>query len=165
MPDTPPPTNQTSVLFICLGNICRSPLAEGIFTSLVTQRNLTHNFRIDSCGTGHWHVGNPPDPRSVLVAAKNNIDITHLRARQYHPKMDPESFDLLIPMDNANARDIIDLGAPEHKVKLIRTFDPTLEANTTPDVPDPYYGGDSGFDHVHDMLLRACTGLLDHLGH
>ncbi len=157
MPDPQP----TAVLFICLGNICRSPLAEGIFTHLVNEQGLAHRFRIDSAGTGHWHVGNPPDPRAVLAAAKNNIDISALRARQYHPDHDPETFDLLIPMDGSNRHEIIQRGAPRHKVKLMRSFDPTLQGDH--DVPDPYYGGDSGFDHVHDMLVRACEGLLNEL--
>lgn len=148
----------TSVLFICLGNICRSPLAEGIFTHLAVQRNLSHKFRIDSCGTGGWHVGNPPDPRSILVASKYNIDLTNLRARQFDPKHDPIEFDWLIPMDTTNQREIIKLGAPKDKVRLMRSFDSTLTG--THDVPDPYYGGDDGFDKVYEMLVRACEGML-----
>ena len=152
----------TSVLFVCLGNICRSPLAEGIFTHLVNERGIAHRFKIDSCGTGGWHVGNPPDPRSVLVASKHGIDLSVLRARQFDPELDP-GFDLLIPMDSSNHRDIIKLGADPDKVRVMRSYDPSTPHG--PDVPDPYYGGDDGFDKVYEMLLHACDGMLTHLGH
>jgi protein-tyrosine phosphatase len=153
MPET------TSVLFVCLGNICRSPLAEGIFTHMVNERGLDDRFTIDSCGTGGWHVGNPPDPRSVLVASTHGIDLTTLRARQFDETNDPETFDLLIPMDKQNHRDIVKLGTPPEKAKLMRAFDP--ETPHGPDVPDPYYGGDDGFEKVYQMLVRSCEGLLD----
>ncbi len=152
--------SRTSVLFVCLGNICRSPLADGIFTHLVKQRGLSDQFTIDSCGTGAWHVGNPPDPRSILVAAKNNIDLSNLRARQFNADTDPSEFDWIIPMDTSNHRELIKQGTPTAKVRLIRSFDPTLTSNKAPDVPDPYYGGDDGFDKVYEMLVRACDGML-----
>ncbi len=152
----------TSVLFVCLGNICRSPLADGIFAHLVDQRGLSNQFTIDSCGTGAWHVGNPPDPRSVLVAAKHNIDLTNLRARQFDASTDPSQFDWIIPMDSSNERELISQGTPKDKVRLMRSFDPAI-TNQTPDVPDPYYGGDDGFDKVYEMLVRACEGMLDHV--
>lgn len=154
---------RTSVLFICLGNICRSPLAEGIFTKLVEQRELSDRFTIDSCGTGGWHAGNPPDPRSVLVAAKNGLDITHLRARKFDSRRDPIEFDWHIVMDHSNRADLVELGTPADKIRLMRSFDPTLSSPS--DVPDPYYGGDDGFDKVYAMLTRACEGMLEHLGH
>ena len=153
----------TSVLFVCLGNICRSPLAEGIFTHLVAQRGLSDQFHIDSCGTGDWHVGRPPDPRSVLVARKYGLDISHLRARQFNARRDPTDFDWLIPMDRSNQDDIVSMGTPIAKARLLRSFDPTLQSPC--DVPDPYYGGDDGFDKVYEMLMRACEGMLTHLGH
>ncbi len=149
----------TKVPFVCLGNICRSPLADGIFAHLVEQRGLSNQFTIDSCGTGAWHVGNPPDPRSVLVAAKHNIDLTQLRARQFDASSDPDQFDWIIPMDSSNERELISQGTPQEKVRLMRSFDPTI-TNHTPDVPDPYYGGDDGFDKVYEMLVRACEGML-----
>ena len=149
---------KTSVLFVCLGNICRSPLADGIFTHLVEQRGLSDQFHIDSCGTGAWHVGNPPDPRSILVAAKYNIDLTTLRARQFDADTDPDAFDWIIPMDASNQRELIKQGTPKDKVRLMRSFDPTLSGNH--DVPDPYYGGDDGFEKVYEMLMRACEGML-----
>ena len=159
----PTEPTKTSVLFVCLGNICRSPLAEGIFTHLVEQRGLSDRFRIDSCGTGGWHVGNPPDPRSVLVASKYGLDISHLRARQFDATSDPHEYDWLIVMDSSNHADLIDMGSPEHKVRLMRSYDLTLDGEH--DVPDPYYGGDDGFDKVYEMLMRACEGMLTDLGH
>lgn len=154
---------QSRILFICLGNICRSPLAEGIFTHLVEQRGLSDRFHIDSCGTGGWHAGNAPDPRSVLVAAKNGLDITHLRARKFDAGHDPHHFDWHIVMDRSNHDDVLELGTPSDKVRLMRSFDPTLKSPS--DVPDPYYGGDDGFDKVYEMLTRACEGMLQHLSH
>ncbi len=115
---------------------------------------------IDSCGTGAWHVGNPPDPRSILVAAKHNGDLTNLRARQFDSSTDPDRFDWIIPMDSSNQRELINQGTPESKVRLMRSFDPTITGKA-PDVPDPYYGGDDGFDKVYEMLIRACEGLLE----
>lgn len=159
MPDAGRP--QTGVLFICLGNICRSPLAEGVFTHMAQQRGLAERFLIDSCGTGGWHAGDPPDPRSVLVASKNGLDINHLRARKFDAQRDPAEFDWLIVMDRQNEADVLSLGSPRERVRLMRSFDETLNAPS--DVPDPYYGGDDGFDKVYAMLTRACEGLLDHL--
>ncbi len=162
MPD-PEPTGTSSVLFVCLGNICRSPLAEGIFTDLVRKRGLSDRFRIDSCGTGGWHAGEPPDPRSVLVAAKNGLDISHLRARKFDPDRDPAEFDWIVVMDRSNHADLLRLGMPGHKVRLMRSYDLSLGGEH--DVPDPYYGGDDGFDKVYEMLTRACEGMLECMGH
>lgn len=151
-------SDHTTVLFVCLGNICRSPLAHGIFQHLVDQNNLTKKFLIDSCGTGDWHVGNPPDPRSIQTASLYNIDLTTQRARQFDPSTDIHRFQHIIPMDASNQRNLIKLGVPESKLKLMRAYDPTLKAPQ--DVPDPYYGGDSGFEQVYQMLTRACQGML-----
>ena len=151
--------DQTTVLFVCLGNICRSPLAQGIFQHLVNQNNLTNHYKIDSCGTASYHTGNPPDPRSIQTAALHNIDITQQRARQFNPKSDIEQFDYIIPMDTQNKHDLIKAAAPKQKLHLMRSFDPTT---TAPDIPDPYYGGDGGFEQVYQMLTLACQGLLDH---
>jgi low molecular weight protein-tyrosine phosphatase len=155
--------DQHTVLFVCLGNICRSPLAHGIFQHLVNQNNLANKFHIDSCGTGTWHVGNPPDPRSIQTASLYGIDITNQRARQFDPKTDIERFTHIIPMDQSNYRDLLDLGTPKSQLALMRSFD--LSLHKPQDVPDPYYGGDDGFDKVYHMLTRACQGLLDHIDH
>ncbi|MFK7759609.1 MAG: low molecular weight protein-tyrosine-phosphatase, partial [Phycisphaerales bacterium] len=125
---------------------------------LVDQNNRTHQFHIDSCGTGDWHIGKLPDPRSIQTAARYNIDITNQRARQFDPSSDIERFEHIIPMDAANKRDLLKLNVPESKLTLMRAYDPTL---TKPqDVPDPYYGGDDGFEQVYQMLTTACEGLL-----
>ena len=149
------------VLFVCLGNICRSPLAEGVFRSLVSARGLDAHYQIDSAGTGGWHVGEDPDARSMAVALKNGVRLTG-RARQVSAA-DVDDFDYLIAMDRQNLRDLTALARRREggaAVHLLREFDPEPGDRQ---VPDPYYGGDEGFDHVYQMVLRACAGLLDEL--
>ena len=147
--------------FVCLGNICRSPLAEGIFLHLAEQRGLADRFAVDSSGTGGWHVGNAADPRSIAVAAKHGVDLPS-RARQF-ASADIDQFDLFLAMDTSNRDTLVDRGVPSGRVRLIRSFDSSLPADHALDVPDPYYGGDDGFDTVYDMLVTACNGLLDEL--
>ncbi|MBS0198223.1 MAG: low molecular weight phosphotyrosine protein phosphatase [Planctomycetes bacterium] len=152
--------NQTGVLFVCLGNICRSPLAKALFIDHARRANRLDQFRIDSCGLGGWHAGGPADPRTVQIAAANGIELVHT-ARQVH-RGDATAFDLLIAMDQNNVRGLLELGMPAEKVKLMRSFDPSVRG-PAPDVPDPYYGGEEGFRHMYEMLHRACGGLLAHL--
>jgi protein-tyrosine phosphatase len=145
-----------SVLFVCLGNICRSPLGEGILLDLARRRGLAEGLRVDSAGTGDWHVGRPPDPRSVEVASRNGIDISGLRARQV-TSSDFDRFDLVLAMDSANLADLRRRAgeradALEASGRLRRFLDR--------DVPDPYYGGPGGFDDVFDMLHRGAEALL-----
>lgn len=156
-PDHSPPTR---VLFLCLGNICRSPLAEGIFLHLATERGVIDRLRVDSAGTGGWHAGNRPDPRSVAVAEKHGVALPG-RARRLDGPADGAAFDLIVAMDRQNAIDAIAMGVPEDRVRLMRSFDPSADPGA--EVPDPYYGGDGGFDEVYAMLVRACDGLLDAL--
>ena len=148
-----------------MGNICRSPLAEGIFAHLAEQRGVRHHFTIDSCGTGGWHAGELPDPRARQIATRYGVKLNH-RARQIVPA-DFRSFDLLLAMDRANLRALQNAGAPPTLARLMREFDPSLPAGVLsgdpPEVPDPYYGGDDGFERVFQMLHGACTGLLDAL--
>lgn len=151
---------QTGVLFLCLGNICRSPLAEGVFIHLATQRGVIDRFRVDSAGTGGWHAGDRPDPRSIAVASKHGVDLPG-RARKLDGSADGERFDLVIAMDQQNAADAISAGVPGDRVRLMRSFDASAEDGA--EVPDPYYGGGRGFDDVYEMLVRACDGLLDEL--
>ncbi len=156
--------DRTGVLFVCLGNICRSPLAEGLFIHLARARGILHRFEIDSCGTGGWHVGERPDKRALAVAKKHGVELPSL-ARRLDSPGDFERFHLILHMDRANRRDLLAEGAPEDRVRLLRAFDPTLanRADGDLDVPDPYYGADGGFDEVFAMVHAACNGLLDHL--
>ncbi len=153
------------LLFVCLGNICRSPLAEGIFLHLAAERGVRERFEVESCGIGNWHAGEQPDRRALGVAEKHGVVLPSL-ARQVRPAADFERFDLLLAMDGSNRHALLRLGAPEGRVRLMRSFDPTLAgaAGEELDVPDPYYGGPEGFDRVFEMLERACGGLLDELG-
>ncbi len=159
---------RTGVLFICLGNICRSPLAEGIFLHAAHRRGVADRFDVDSCGTGAWHVGEGADPRSIEVALRHGITLDH-EARQFDPGTDFDRFGLLIAMDRSNRRSIIHAAETHSKdasgVRLMRGFDPTIAGTggAEHDVPDPYSGGDEGFQVVFDMLCTSCEGLLDHL--
>jgi len=143
--------SKTSVLFICMGNICRSPLAEGLFIHHANRRGVLGRFSVDSAGTGGWHAGERPDPRSLAVAAKNGVTLPG-HARQVVVE-DFTRFDHLLCMDHANLRHLLDMGAPEERTKLMLSFDPKAPLV---EVPDPYYGGDDGFDTVFAMLDRAC---------
>lgn len=146
---------KTKILMVCLGNICRSPLAEGILTNMLDPSK----FEVHSAGTGSWHVGSPPDPRSIAVAAKNNIDITHQRGKHFST-YDFEIYDHIYVMDNANYRDVIKLANSEtEKQKVSRILD-TLFPGENVDVPDPYYGGTHGFDNVYSMLYKACEKIV-----
>jgi protein-tyrosine phosphatase len=157
----------TGILFVCMGNICRSPLAEGLFLHLARQRGVHEQFRVDSAGTGGWHAGNPADPRTIAVAHKRGVPVLS-RARQVDPRADfiepgPDAgFHWLIGMDMDNCERLIMLGAPEERVRLLRSFDPAL-AGEPPhrlEVPDPYYGGPDGFELMYAMINSACEGLL-----
>jgi protein-tyrosine phosphatase len=142
----------TRILFVCLGNICRSPLAEGILRAMARDRP---EIEVDSAGTAAWHVGKAPDPRSVAIAARHGIDISSLRARQVS-RDDFSRFDLILAMDDANLEDLRAI-APVGARAQLRRF---LER----DVPDPYYGGESGFADVHAMLEQGCAALLAERG-
>ncbi len=153
----------TGVLFVCLGNICRSPLAKGIFQQLVRERRLEHRFDIDSCGTGGWHAGGPADPRTIQIAAMHGLRFEHT-ARKLDPTSDFTRFQLLLAADLDNKAGLLHAGAPSDRVFLIRSFDPSLagEPEHHLEVPDPYYGGHDGFEKMYVMLHQACKGLLDH---
>lgn len=147
----------TRVLFVCLGNICRSPLAEGIFRHLAEGAGLGAAFEVDSAGTGHWHAGERPDPRARDVAKKNNVDLDQQRARQFSPD-DFETFDHILAMDRQNLDDLLRRKPAEARadLRLLRTHDP----EGGHDVPDPYYGGRRGFDDVYGLIERCCRELL-----
>jgi len=162
--DQSPTGDTTGVLFVCLGNICRSPLAEGVFLHLARERGLHERFRVDSCGTGGWHVGERADKRAQAVAHRNGVALVS-RARRLDAPRDFRRFDLLVPMDRANLRDLLDEGAPAERTRLLRSWDPDLAgaAERDLDVPDPYYGEAGGFDEVFRMVRAACAGMLDDL--
>ena len=144
---------KTKILMVCLGNICRSPLAEGILKSKVN----TNNIFVDSAGTGAWHVSELPDKRSIEVAKNHNIDITNQRARQF-TKNDFKNFDVIYVMDKSNYDDVISLAetkSDKEKVKLIMN---ESNSNIT-NVPDPYYDSQNGFEKVYNMLDDACTNI------
>jgi protein-tyrosine phosphatase len=151
----------TRILFVCLGNICRSPLAEGIFTHLAAQADRAHEFEVDSCGTGGYHVGERPDSRTDVVARNHGITLNR-RARPFE-RSDFNKFDLIVAMDRENASDLLSFSSlkPEHraKVKLLREFD--SQADGSLDVPDPWYGGMDGFERVYQMIERSAKKLLE----
>lgn len=152
--------HKIKVLFVCLGNICRSPLAEGIFRQRVKERGLTDHFEVDSCGTAAYHVGNSPDSRSVQNAKANGVDYTHA-ARQLR-RNDFEEFDYIFPMDDSNMDDVLGLRSRQTQAKVImmRDFD---SLNKGADVPDPYYGGAQGFQEVFEILDRSVNAFIDHV--
>ncbi|MFG0306818.1 MAG: low molecular weight protein-tyrosine-phosphatase [Phycisphaerales bacterium JB040] len=153
------PEDPARILMVCLGNICRSPLAEGMLIHLARERGAERLLRVDSCGTGDWHVGDPPDRRSLEVALKYGVNLPS-RARQFDPKADVDGFDLLVAMDASNRDTLIGRGAPSDRVVMMLDFHPELAGG---DVPDPYYGGPDGFEDVYAMVRVACEGLLDRL--
>ncbi|RUM24884.1 low molecular weight phosphotyrosine protein phosphatase [Rhizobium vallis] len=148
-----------SILFVCMGNICRSPLAEGIFRHLVAQAGLVGHFTIDSAGTGGWHEGDPPDQRSIATAKSHGVDISGQRARRIRPA-DFRDFDLILAMDRNNVAALGSVAPPEATIRLFG--DAAL--GTGEDIPDPYYGGPDGFELVYTRLLAGCGSLLEALG-
>jgi len=142
---------QTKILMVCLGNICRSPLAEGILKSKIDPSKVF----VDSAGTGHWHVGDGPDKRSIAVGKRYNIDITDQRGRQFSAK-DFDDFDLIYVMDNSNKENVLALAQNDsHKEKVKLILDKIFPGENV-DVPDPYFGGNTGFENVYQMLDKAC---------
>ncbi|HSP42362.1 MAG TPA: low molecular weight protein-tyrosine-phosphatase [Luteolibacter sp.] len=148
------------VLFVCMGNICRSPAAEVVFRSMITEAGLEHRIEIDSAGTIGYHSGNPPDRRMSAT----------LKARGYHPHgsarqvrlADFDEFDLILPMDDENEADLRSMARDARRAE-IRPFSSFCSDNPLGHVPDPYYGGGKGFEHVADIVEDGCRGLLEHL--
>jgi protein-tyrosine phosphatase len=152
------------VLFVCLGNICRSPTAEGVMRALVREAGLEDTIELDSAGTGAWHVGSPPDGRAA-AAARSRGTVLDGRARQV-TREDLDLFDLVIAMDSANMRELRQLAGGESEratVRMLREFDPVSAQRGELDVPDPYYGGDGGFEEVFELVRAACEGLLERI--
>ncbi len=153
--------SRIKVLFVCMGNICRSPTAEGAFTKLVQESGLAENIIIDSAGTHSYHVGSSPDNRAQAAARKRGVDLSSLRARQFSVN-DFDEFDYIIVMDRSNLRDVLALreSGQESTVKLFLEYAAKASVD---EVPDPYYGGDRGFEYVLDLIEDASAGLLKHI--
>lgn len=140
----------TKVLMVCLGNICRSPLAEGLLQSKVNSENII----VDSAGTGGYHIGSAPDPRSIAVARNHGLDISNQRCRKF-TKSDFDKFDLIYVMDANNYSDILALAPDEGQAKKVSLLLKAADLEQS-EVPDPYYGGGDGFEKVYQMLNTAC---------
>lgn len=153
--------NQVKVLFVCMGNICRSPSAEGVFNKLINEQQLEDSFSIDSAGTHAYHTGESPDLRSQKAAQEREVNLSKIRARKVIMG-DFEDYDFLLAMDKNNHSDMMQACPEEyqHKIKLFLDYAPHLDTN---EVPDPYYGGDYGFERVLDLIEEASTGFLQKL--
>jgi protein-tyrosine phosphatase len=149
------------ILFVCLGNICRSPTAEAVFAAKLAEAGLQDQIQIDSCGTGDWHIGKAPDARARAAASERGYAMDHLRARQVTLD-DFQRFDYVLAMDQDNYDDLVALCPDESRAQVGRFMDyhpqPGLD-----EVPDPYYGGDQGFDYVLDLVEQASEGLVEYI--
>ncbi|MFI0492150.1 low molecular weight protein-tyrosine-phosphatase [Flavobacterium sp.] len=139
------------ILMVCLGNICRSPLAEGILASKLSKKKFT----VDSAGTGSWHIGHKPDERSIATAKRNGINISNQKGRQFSTT-DFDTFDYIYVMDKSNYENVIELAKTKEQEKKVDLILNELFPNENVDVPDPYYGSVDGFDHAYKMLDEAC---------
>lgn len=148
------------VLMVCLGNICRSPIAEGILRDKAKARGL--NIETDSAGTAAYHIGNPPDARMILMGSKNGYDIADLRARQFKAS-DFQYFDHIFAMDQSNYKNIISLASSQNDEMKVKLMLNEIQPETNAEVPDPYYGGDQGFQHVIDLLEEAIESFLNRI--
>lgn len=148
------------MLFICMGNICRSPTAEGYFRHIIKEAGLTDQIKTDSAGTHAYHIGSPPDERAQSASAKRGIDLSDLRGRKVE-KNDFNNFDYIIAMDSSNHSDLTNVagGSAENLFMFLEFADNFSET----EVPDPYYGGDQGFEHALDLIEDASAGLLKNI--
>lgn len=156
------PQDTVRVLFVCLGNICRSPLAEALFRHHVGEMGLADRIHVESCGTGPWHVGHQADARTRAEAQRRGVDLESHRARQFRPD-DLAGFDHIFVMDRDNLQDVLALDGDDahgYKVRLLRELDETPEDYA---VPDPYYGGADGFARVHEIVDRTTRRLAERL--
>ena len=146
------------VLMVCLGNICRSPLAEGILRSKLPE----NNFIIDSVGTANYHIGNTPDKRSIAVAKKYGIDISNLKGRQFSIN-DYDDFDLIYVMDESNYTNVVKLARNEEDINKVKFILNEIYPDQNYSVQDPYYGGESGFENIYKILDEACSNIANNL--
>tara|TARA_R110002096_G_scaffold112264_6_gene244722 strand:- start:217 stop:666 length:450 start_codon:yes stop_codon:yes gene_type:complete len=147
----------TKILMVCLGNICRSPLAEGILKS-----KLSNDFIVDSAGTANYHVGSAPDKRSIAVARKHGLDISNLSGRQFDSS-DFDIFDMIYVMDESNFQNVVKLARNDEDIVKVKLILNEVHPNKNYEVPDPYYGGDHGFENVYQMLDEACDNIVKKL--
>jgi protein-tyrosine phosphatase len=147
------------VLFVCLGNICRSPLAEVVVKAVAEEKGLADRFHFESAGTGSWHIGGGADPRSAAKALEKGLSLEHHQAQQI-TRQNIQDWDIFVAMDKDNQRSLIRMGAEPEAVIMMRDFEGVSPA---PDVPDPYYGGEHGFEDAYMMLKTNAHGLLDFL--
>ena len=145
------------ILMVCLGNICRSPMADGLLRQIAKERDL--DIEVDSAGTSNYHEGEAPDSRMIQTGKENHVDISFLRARQFVPE-DLDQFDLIFAMDMQNLENIKKHAAPEHEAKINLMLNEIFPGEDR-EVPDPYFGGNAGFQHVYDLLKSACTVVAD----
>lgn len=150
----------SKILMVCLGNICRSPLAHGILSHKASIANLP--IRVDSAGTGSWHVGSAPDPRSIATAKKYGIDISRQKARQFNTH-DFNEFDHIYVMDKSNLTDVLRLASTKEDSQKVELILKQLESPEVLSVPDPYYGGEQGFEHVYHLLDKACQQIINNI--
>lgn len=150
-------SERVSVLFVCLGNICRSPTAHGLFRDLVKKKGMQEQILIDSAGTGDWHIGRIPDSRATMHARIKGVDISDLRARQISA-VDFDKFDYILAMDRQNLSDLESM-CPDNFDKHLGLFLDFASAYEEVEVPDPYYGGKGAFSLVFDMVMNGCEGL------
>ena len=150
-----------NVLFVCLGNICRSPTAEAVFRSKATSAGIIGQVFIDSCGTGGYHEGESPDPRAQQAGKQNGYDLSSIKARKI-THSDFEKFDYILPMDKQNYSNLLAMSDAQyhHKIKLFLDY---ADGCTEKEVPDPYYGGEDGFGHVIDLIEQASNGLVEEI--
>ncbi|BAZ94207.1 protein-tyrosine-phosphatase [Thiohalobacter thiocyanaticus] len=153
--------NKVRVLFVCMGNICRSPTAQGVFEKVVDEAGLGHRIEIHSAGTHAYHVGEPPDTRAQEAASKRGYDLSAQRARKVQVE-DFIEFDYVLAMDRSNYADLQELVLPDYEQRLKLFLEFARELQDT-DVPDPYYGGRQGFERVLDLIEAASQGLLEHI--
>ncbi|HAG90699.1 MAG TPA: phosphotyrosine protein phosphatase [Bdellovibrionales bacterium] len=151
------------VLFVCLGNICRSPAAEGIFRKLIQNEELHTKVFHDSCGTGGWHEGEPPDGRMTAHARERGYDLSDFRARPFDPSKDFENFDLILTMDGSNFSNVKRMAKSEDDLNKVRPFTSFCKIHDVTEVPDPYYKDELGFELVMDILEDGCEQLILHI--
>lgn len=161
LPEDPAVRRDINILFVCMGNICRSPMAHGVFQSLVEKHSLQETIGVDSAGTYAYHAGEPPDPRARAVAAQRGYSLEHLRARKVRAP-DFTAFDLILAMDRQNHEDLL-ARCPEPRKDQVRLLLDFARRTGHEEVPDPYYGGLDGFEAVLDLIEDACSGLLEYV--